>query len=67
MPRMGGRELADMVRGRYPKVKVLFTSGYADDTITRHGVAAGEVAFLQKPYRIESLFAKVSEALRRAD
>ena len=67
MPKMSGRQLSDAVRGRYPQVKVLFTSGYADDTITRHGVVASEVVFLQKPFTVEALLAKVREALRRTD
>jgi PAS domain S-box-containing protein len=67
MPKMGGRELVDAVHGMYPEVRVLFTSGFADDTITRHGVTTAEVAFLQKPYTVESLLGKVREALRRAD
>ncbi len=65
MPRVGGRELAEMVTRRCPTVRVLFTSGYAADAMVRHGVFQAEVAFLQKPYTSQSLVAKVREVLDR--
>jgi len=65
MPRMNGRELADKVRAKYPDLKILFTSGFTDDVITRHGIEAGEVAFLQKPYTLDTLTAKVLDVLAR--
>ena len=63
MPGMGGRELADRLSALRPGLKVLFLSGYADDAVVRHGVLASQVAFLQKPFSIESLTRKVREVL----
>jgi len=44
-------------------MKVLFISGYTDDSVFRHGVLEGGVAFLQKPFNLKSLAQKVREVL----
>ncbi len=65
MPLMGGPELATTINRLNPAVRVLFTSGYTDDAVVRHGVLNDEVAFLQKPYVPVTLVRKVREALDR--
>jgi FixJ family two-component response regulator len=41
----------------------LFVSGYTDDTVFRHGVLEGGVAFLQKPFNLKALSQKIREVL----
>lgn len=63
MPRMSGGQLADLVLAQLPETKVLYMSGYTDDTIVRHGIQDHCVAFLQKPFTPDSLVRKVREVL----
>jgi signal transduction histidine kinase/ActR/RegA family two-component response regulator len=63
MPRMGGRELADLLIAGRPDLRVLFISGYTEDAVMRHGVHEAEMAFLQKPFALTSFGQKVREVL----
>jgi DNA-binding NarL/FixJ family response regulator len=63
MPGASGPELARALSSARPDMKVLFMSGYADDTIVRHGLLASAQAFLQKPFSPELLTRRVREML----
>ena len=63
MPQMGGKELADWLKISRPNVKVLYTSGYADNAIVHHGVLDPGTHFLQKPFSLKTLSHKVREVL----
>jgi PAS domain S-box-containing protein len=63
MPQMSGPELAQRLAGTRPDMKILFMSGYTDDSAVRHGVSSSGIAFLQKPFTPASLAAKVRAAL----
>ena len=63
MPEMGGRELSEKVTTRCPHIKVLFTSGYTDDGIIRHGIIDQGKNFLQKPFTFDGLARKVRSVL----
>jgi CheY-like chemotaxis protein len=65
MPQMGGRELADRLRGYRPGIKVLFVSGYTEGAIVQAGDLAPGTAFLQKPFSPEDLGLKVRELLEQ--
>ncbi len=63
MPGMNGRELAARLRITRPGLRVLFTSGYGEDVIARHGVLEPGVLLLQKPYALPRLAGLVRTAL----
>jgi CheY-like chemotaxis protein len=63
MPGMSGAQLASRLSASRPEMKVLYVSGYTDDTIVRHGVLEPGLAFLQKPFSPRTLARKVDEVL----
>jgi PAS domain S-box-containing protein len=65
MPQMSGRELAQRVRPIRPDMKVLYVSGYADISVTHHGVIDADSAFLPKPFMPQALAQKIRELLGR--
>jgi len=63
MPGMNGRELAETACKARPSLRVLYTSGYTDDEVVARGVMRGDVAMLDKPFRVDKLATKVREVL----
>jgi signal transduction histidine kinase/CheY-like chemotaxis protein len=61
---MTGRNLADEVKKHRPGLKVLFTSGYTDNSIVHHGRLDEGVLLLTKPYRKSQLAQMVRQALQ---
>jgi CheY-like chemotaxis protein len=63
MPEMNGRELARQVHALFPNLKQLFMSGYTANVIAHQGVLDEGVQFMEKPFTMKELCAKVREAL----
>jgi two-component system cell cycle sensor histidine kinase/response regulator CckA len=65
MPEMNGRELARTILTLHPDVERLFMSGYTADVIAHHGVLNEGLHFIQKPFTMKALAAKVRSVLDR--
>jgi PAS domain S-box-containing protein len=63
MPGHSGPELAEQIVRDNPGIKVLFMSGYMDDTLSRQQLNADGVQLLEKPFSPDSLTTKVHEVL----
>ncbi len=63
MPEMNGREFSDKLNVLYPDIKSLFMSGYTADVIARHGILEEGLHFIEKPFSIDALAAKVRGVL----
>ena len=63
MPGMSGRELVTRLSLLRPAMRILYTSGYTEDAILRHGVLDDPRRFLSKPYTPAVLRRRVREAL----
>jgi signal transduction histidine kinase/CheY-like chemotaxis protein len=63
MPQMGGRELADSLVARRPELRVVYMSGYSEDTVLQREVFMPGARFLEKPFTPSALADKVREVL----
>ena len=63
MPRLGGKDLADLLQAERPGLRVLFMSGYTEDALGSQGVLAPGVHLLQKPFSPDALARKLREVL----
>ncbi|MEI8356477.1 MAG: ATP-binding protein, partial [Deltaproteobacteria bacterium] len=63
MPEMNGQELARKLVVLYPHLKQLFMSGYSGESIANQRVLVEGVHFIEKPFSLYGLIAKVREAL----
>jgi FixJ family two-component response regulator len=59
------RELAGQLTALYPKIRLLFMSGYTANVIAHQGVLDKGVAFIQKPFSMQDIAVKVHASLKR--
>ena len=67
LPLMDGRVLADKLRAARPEIKVLYVSGYSEETIGRGKSLDEDFALLRKPFTSEMLGARVRGILSGGD
>jgi CheY-like chemotaxis protein len=63
MPGMNGKEIFEALSKLRPDTKILYTSGYPDDVIARHGIVNKGENLLQKPTTVDKLTTKVRQVL----
>jgi len=63
MPRMGGLEAAEALRGLRPDLPVVLMSGYSAEEVSAQFTALGPAGFVQKPFTAAAFLAAVRLAL----
>jgi DNA-binding response OmpR family regulator len=64
MPGMSGWTLSERVKSIRDETRVLFMSGYGDEAVLRYGLTPSATSnFIRKPFSMDSLMAKIREAL----
>ena len=63
MPQMSGRHFADWLRKTSPQTKVVFISGYLEESLHPGDRRDQEMIFLPKPFDPEQLATKIRDAL----
>ncbi|MGV7227887.1 MAG: ATP-binding response regulator [Nitrospirales bacterium] len=61
MPHLDGGQLAKVIKGLNPHVPILVSSGYAEEEAMKHFTQSTISAFIQKPFQVEVLIAKIQE------
>jgi two-component system cell cycle sensor histidine kinase/response regulator CckA len=64
MPKMNGRDLYEKIAALHPETRVILMSGYAPRSSDHD---EEDVPFLQKPFSVKQLSAKVREVLDGID
>jgi DNA-binding response OmpR family regulator len=63
MPGVNGRELARLICAMRPETKVLYMSGYTEQSVAHNGILEEGISLLQKPFTLSTLKTRVREKL----
>ena len=63
MPGMGGEQVLRELRARRADVRVVLMSGYSEQEVSQRFTGAAPTAFIQKPFSVASVRAKLQEIL----
>ncbi len=63
MPEMSGIDLAEKIVMKIPDIKILFMSGYTEQTLAYHKILGGFINLIQKPFDSNTLNKKLRELL----
>ncbi len=67
MPNMNGHELAQQIKTMFPKIKILYMTGYTDTVLNKHGIPDDVIEILRKPFTIGQMINKVYRLLTHSD
>jgi two-component system cell cycle sensor histidine kinase/response regulator CckA len=65
MPGINGPSMIEAIAPRFPRVKVVFISGYAEDIFVKSYGSEREFNFLPKPFTLKQLASKVKEVISK--
>ena len=65
MPEMNGRELVSYIMKIRPSLRCLFMSGYTANIVAHKGVLDMGINFIQKPFSLQAIAAKIREVMNQ--
>jgi len=63
MPGLTGGELGKRLQQLYPRIRLLYMTGYTEETVVHQGIVDAGVSLLQKPFTPQTLSSRVREVL----
>ena len=63
MPEMSGRQLAETMLRRHPRIPVLYMSGYSDGLLGTAHLSPGRIEFIEKPFTAVELLTRIGTML----
>jgi two-component system, cell cycle sensor histidine kinase and response regulator CckA len=65
MPEMSGKEVVETLQAIDPAVRIIISSGYTEEEVAKKIGALKAAAFIQKPYRLQSLLGLVKDVMQK--